>query len=209
MTIDNYISEHIDTEPEYLRLVDRATNLRLCNPRMCSGHLQGRLLKMLTQISGARTVMELGTFSGYSALSIAEGLPPGGTIHTIEANDELEDLIRSNLALAPHGAKVHLHIGDACLLIPLVAPGEMFDMVFIDADKRRYADYYRLVKPRVRPGGLIVADNTLWDGHVVAEEKHSTQTQGVMEFNDIVAADPDVEKVILPLRDGLSVIRLK
>ena len=209
MSLEDCIVEHIDPEPEWLREVDRRTNLRLYNPRMCSGHLQGRLLRMLAQLTGANRVLELGTFSAYSTLCLAEGVPDGGEVHTIEANDELEDFIRQNLALSPHGHKVTLHIGDACTLLRREFDGAVFDLVFIDADKRQYSDYYRLVKPLVRKGGLIVADNTLWDGHVVAAERHSSQTLGVMEFNDMVAADPDVEKVILPLRDGLTVIRVK
>lgn len=208
MTLDEYILAHIDPEPAELTEIERDTNLHLCNPRMCSGHLQGRLLRMLVRLCGARRVLELGTYSAYSALCMAEGLPDDGTVHTIEANDELEDFIHRSLSRSPHGHKVRLHIGDASRLIPLVAPGQMFDLAFIDADKRMYADYYRLVKPRMRPGGLIVADNTLWDGHVVADERHSSQTEGVMLFNDIVAADPDAEKVILPLRDGLTLIRV-
>lgn len=208
MSIEEYICTHIDPEPEWLRRIDRATNLQLHNPRMCSGHLQGRLLKMLVELCGASSILEIGTFSAYSALCLAEGLPPGGVLHTIEANDELEDFIRSNLAMSPHGGKVRLHIGDARELIPQLAGDAPFDMVFIDADKRQYADYYRMVKPLVRKGGFIVADNTLWDGHVVAEERHSSQTMGVMDFNDLVAADSGVEKVILPLRDGLTLIRI-
>lgn len=207
--LQEYISAHIDLEPEWLQTIDKATNLRLFNPRMCSGHAQGRLLKMIVQLSGAKKILELGTFSGYSALCLAEGLPAGGVLHTIEANDELEDFIRHNLSLAPCGEKVHLHIGDALTLIPQLAFLAPFDIVFIDADKRQYAEYYRAVKSLVRPGGLIIADNTLWDGHVVAEEKHSTQTTGVMHFNDLVATDSDVEKVILPMRDGLTMIRVK
>lgn len=208
MTLDEYILAHIDPEPTELTEIERDTNLHLYNPRMCSGHLQGRLLRMLVRLCGARQVLELGTYSAYSALCLAEGLPADGTVHTIEANDELEDFIHRSLSRSPHGHKVRLHIGDASQLIPLVAPGQMFDLTFIDADKRMYADYYRLVKPRMRPGGLIVADNTLWDGHVVADERHSSQTEGVMLFNDIVAADPNAEKVILPLRDGLTLIRV-
>lgn len=206
--LEDYILDHIEPEPDDLATLDRLTNLRLMNGRMCSGHLQGRLLRMLVRLCGARQVLELGTYSAYSALCMAEGLPADGTVHTIEANDELEDFIHRSLSRSPHGHKVRLHIGDAAQLIPLVAPGQMFDLTFIDADKRMYADYYRLVKPRMRPGGLIVADNTLWDGHVVADERHSSQTEGVMLFNDIVAADPDAEKVILPLRDGLTLIRV-
>ena len=208
MTLDEYILAHIDPEPAELTEIERNTNLHLYNPRMCSGHLQGRLLRMLVRLCGARQVLELGTYSAYSALCMAEGLPADGTVHTIEAYDELEVFIHRSLSRSPHGHKVRLHIGDAAQLIPLVAPGQMFDLTFIDADKRMYADYYRLVKPRIRPGGLIVADNTLWDGHVVADERHSSQTEGVMLFNDIVAADPDAEKVILPLRDGLTLIRV-
>lgn len=209
MTIDDYICEHIDPEPAWLQAVDRDTNLHLYNPRMCSGHLQGRLLKMLVQMCGCRRVLELGTYSAYSALCLAEGLPKGGEVHTIEANDELEDFICRNLCRSVHGRKIRLHIGDALELIPQVSdPVYPWDMVFIDADKRLYADYYTLVKPFVRPGGMIIADNTLWDGHVIAGERHSPQTLGVMKFNNLVAADPDVEKVILPLRDGLSLIRV-
>lgn len=209
MTLEDYILEHIDPEPEWLRRVDRDTNLRLYNPRMCSGHLQGRLLKMLVQISGASRILELGTYSAYSTLCMAEGLRPSGEIHTIEVNDELEDLIRHNLSLSPFGDKVCLHIGDACRVLEEMPAGATFDFAFIDADKRHYADYYRLLKPLMRRGGVIVADNTLWDGHVVASERHSPQTLGVMEFNSLVGADPDVEKVMLPLRDGLTIIRVK
>ena len=209
MTLDEYISSHIDTEPQWLCDIDRATNLRLFNPRMCSGHLQGRLLKMIVQLSGAKKILELGTFSGYSALCLAEGLPDDGILHTVEANDELEDFIKENFALTPIGRKIRLHIGDAMKIIPSLSDEAPFDLVFIDADKRQYTDYYRLIKPMVRKGGLIIADNTLWDGHVVAQERHSTQTEGVMQFNDLVAADSQVEKIILPLRDGLTLIRIK
>ena len=206
MTIDEYIAAHIDPEPPCLTEIERATNLHLYNPRMLSGHVQGRLLKMLTRILRPHLVLELGTYSAYSSLCIAEGLPEGAVLHTIEANDELEDFIRRSLASSPYGSRVVSHIGDALSLIPQVCPGAMFDMVFIDADKRQYVDYYEALKPRLRPGGLIVADNTLWDGHVVEQTHHASQTKGVMAFNDHVARDPDVEKVILPLRDGLTLI---
>ena len=210
MTLDEYILAHISAEPEHLHRIERDTNIHLYNPRMCSGHLQGRLLKMLVELTGARRVLELGTYSAYATLCLAEGLPDDGLVHTIEANDELEPFIRRSLSLTPYGAKVRLHIGDAKALIPTIAPGERFDLAFMDADKRDYCEYYRLLKPRMRPGGLILADNTLWDGHVALEtERHSSQTRGVMAFNDLVAADPDAEVVILPLRDGLSLIRVK
>lgn len=209
MTIDDYIEAHTSPQPKELREVERATNLYLYNPRMCSGAVQGRLLKMLVQMIRPRLVMELGTFSAYSALSMAEGMEQDALIHTIEANDELEDFILTNLRRSPHGVKVKLHIGDAAALIPQIAPGEKFDMAFIDADKRAYPIYYPLVKQRIRPGGYILADNTLWDGHVTETDRHDPQTDGVKRFNEMVAADPDVEQVILPLRDGLTLIRLK
>lgn len=208
MTLDDYISAHTSPEPSEITEADRATHLYLYNPRMCSGHLQGRLLKMLVSMARPRLVMELGTFSAYSALCMAEGLAEGSMLHTIEANDELEDFIRSNLARSPHGHKVRLHIGDAAHLIDKIAPGEMFDMAFIDADKRNYPLYYEMVKRRLRKGGFIVADNTLWDGHVIETERRDPDTEGIMRFNDMVAGDPDVEQVILQLRDGLTIIRL-
>lgn len=207
MSIDEYILSHISPEPEWLTQIDRLTHLRLLNPRMCSGHLQGRLLKQLVAISGAKKVLELGTFSGYSALCIAEGLPQDGVLHTIEVDDELEDFIQHNLALSPHGHKVQLHIGHALPLIQAIEPDTEFDMIFVDADKREYPAYYAPCMARLRVGGLLIADNTLWDGHVVETHPRSSQTAGVIEFNDMAARDPHAETVIIPLRDGLSVIR--
>lgn len=206
MSIEDYIEEHIDTEPDYLYRIDRMTNLRLLNGRMCSGHMQGRLLKMLTSMIAPKRVLELGTFSGYSALCMAEALAEDARLDTIEVDDELEDFIRQNLALSPHGDKIALHIGDALETMKLFQPAT-FDLIFIDADKRRYADYYRVALPLLRSGGYIIADNTLWDGHVTEEHSKSAQTIGIQTFNDIVAADQHVEKVIVPLRDGLTIIR--
>ena len=196
LRLESYIESHIDPEPPHLRRINRAANLRLVNGRMVSGHVQGRLLKMLTQMINPRKALELGTFAGYSALCIAEGM----------ADDA--ELIRGNLCSDPCGRKVTLHIGDAVEVIGGFADGEL-DMVFIDADKREYTAYYEAVKPKVRRGGYIIADNTLWDGHVVEQSKHSPQTAGVLAFNALVAADSDVEKVIVPLRDGLTLIRKK
>ena len=219
--LDEYILRHIDPEPEALVEVHRLTNLRLAYPQMCSGHLQGRLLRMLVALVSARRVLELGTYSGYSALAMAEavaqthGLGPEATateaacVDTVEVFDEMEDFLRDVLARSPYGGLVRLHLGDALDVIPTLGGGP-YDVCLIDADKRRYADYYRLVLPRLRPGGLILADNTLWDGKVVRPVKESDlQTRGVMEFNDLVVSDPRVEKVILPLRDGLTLIRKK
>lgn len=204
--LEDYIEAHIDPEPEELRRIDRATNIRLLNGRMCSGHIQGRLLKMLVRMIRPRRVLELGTFSGYSALCMAEALEPGATLHTVEVDDELEDFIRANLASAPAGERISLHIGDAMETMRGWDDGA-FDLIFIDADKRAYADYYGEALRLLRPGGFIIADNTLWDGHVVEGCRHSSQTEGIIRFNDLVASDPRVEKAIVPLRDGLTLIR--
>lgn len=204
--LEDYIEAHIDPEPEELRRIDRATNIRLLNGRMCSGHIQGRLLKMLVRMIRPRRVLELGTFSGYSALCMAEALEPGATLHTVEVDDELEDFIRANLASAPAGERISLHIGDAMETMRGWDDGA-FDLIFIDADKRAYADYYGEALRLLRPGGYIIADNTLWDGHVVEGCRHSSQTEGIIRFNDLVASDPRVEKAIVPLRDGLTLIR--
>ena len=206
-TLNDYIEAHIDAEPEYLHQLERATNIHLINGRMCSGHLQGRVLKMLTEMINPKRVLELGTFSGYSALCMAEGLANDAVLDTVEADDELEDFIRSAFASSPHGHKIRLHIGDA-MNFAEHADKDAYDMVFMDADKRRYPEYYEAVKPIVRTGGYIIADNTLWDGHVVEEDySKDPQTSAIKRFNDLVARDRDVEKVILPLRDGLTIIR--
>ena len=206
MTIEEYIASHIDAEPELLHRLYRATHLHLLYPRMASGHLQGRLLKMLVTMVRPKTVLEIGTYSGYSALCIAEGMPADGHLHTIEINDEQEDFTQSWFDQSPYADRIHLHIGNALDIIPQL--GLSYDLVFIDADKRHYKDFYELVIEHVRPGGYILADNTLWDGHVAdSEEKHDAQTLGIMAFNDFVAQDERVEKVILPLRDGLTIIR--
>lgn len=209
MTLSEYIDAHSEPEPPYLAELDRLAHLRLYNPRMCSGHRQGRLLAMLTSMVRPRLALELGTYAGYSALCIAEGLPEGGVLHTVEHNDELQDFIEHALTLTPHGRKVRLHIGDALELIPQIAPGSLFDMAFLDADKRQYPAYLEALLPRMAPGSFILADNTLWDGHVAdAGERHSPMTRGVMAFNDAVSAHPRLTPLILPFRDGLTLIRV-
>lgn len=207
MTLEEYILAHIDPEGDYLHELYRHTHLELLYPRMASGHLQGRILKMLTEMVQPKQVLEIGTYSGYSALCIAEGLPDDGHLYTIEINDEQEHFTRPWLERSAYADKITMLIGDAMQLVPEL--GVTFDMAFIDADKRHYADYYELVLKVLRPGGYILADNTLWDGHVVEEhvKESDQQTQGIMHFNDLVAADRRVEKVILPLRDGLTIIR--
>lgn len=207
MTLEEYILAHIDPEGDYLHELYRHTHLELLYPRMASGHLQGRILKMITEMVQPKQVLEIGTYSGYSALCIAEGLPADGHLYTIEINDEQEYFTRPWLERSAYADKITMLIGDAMQLVPEL--GVTFDMAFIDADKRHYVDYYELVLKVLRPGGYILADNTLWDGHVVEEhvKESDQQTQGIMHFNDLVAADRRVEKVILPLRDGLTIIR--
>lgn len=207
--LEEYILDHIDREPDNLRQLSRDVNVYLLYPRMCSGHLQGRILRMLTAMAAPQRVLELGTYAAYSALCIAEGLPPGAHLHTIEIDDEMEDFIRQQLDASPYGNRVTLHIGDALTLIPTLGD-QPWDMVFIDANKRTYVEYYEMILPRLRPGGYIVADNTLWDGKVTdPQHNNDAQSRGIMAFNDLVAADNRVEKVILPLRDGLTIIRKK
>lgn len=209
MTLDEYILEHIDPENEYLKALYRATHVKLLRPRMASGHLQGRMLKMFVEMIRPRNVLEIGTYSGYSALCLAEGLPEGAMLHTFEINDEQEDFTRPWLEGSPWADKITFHIGDALELVPQM--DIHFDLAFVDGDKRRYIDYYNMVMDCLTPGGYIIADNTLWDGHVLESETHYTdrQTLGIKVFNDLVAQDQRVEKVILPLRDGLTIIRKK
>lgn len=216
MTLSEYIEQHSSPESDVLQQITRSTHLEVINPRMSSGHVQGRVLSMISQMIQPQRILELGTFTGYSALCLAEGLTKDGQLLTIEHNDEMEDSIRRNLALSPIGDKVQLLIGDAKEELRLLGEevirqqGMAFDLAFIDADKKEYCDYLDLVLPLMRPGGWILADNTLWDGHIIdpAYDKDK-QTVSLRAFNDKVAQDPQLEKVILPLRDGLTIIRVK
>lgn len=206
--LDAYILSHIDEEGELLSALCRDANVNLLRPRMLSGHLQGRILKMLCRMLSPRRVLEIGTYTAYATLCMAEGLANDALIHTIEINDEMEDFIQKYLSRSPDKEKIRVHFGDAMEIIPTF--DETFDLVFIDADKRLYPDYYDLVFPKVRTGGLILADNTLWDGKVTNDPARSDrQTIGIQTFNDKIKADARVEKVILPLRDGLTIIRKK
>jgi predicted O-methyltransferase YrrM len=208
MTLDDYILAHTDPEPDYLYRLWRATNVHTIHGRMASGHLQGRLLKMLVQMIRPQLVLEVGTFSGYSAISMAEGLPDDGHLYTFEINDEMEDFTRPWIEGSPVASKITFIIGDALIEAPKL--GLTFDLAFIDGDKRTYRDCYEMVMTILRPGGFILADNTLWDGHVVDHDyDHDRQTQGIEIFNDYIAADDRVEQVTLPLRDGLTLIRKK
>lgn len=206
MKLEDYITNHSDAEPAYLAGLNRSTHLRMLNPRMLSGHYQGRVLAMFCHMIQPSKVLEIGTFTGYSALSMAEGMPADGVLHTIECDDELEDFIREALGGSEHGYKVKLHIGDA--LQEIAKLDEIFDLVFIDADKMEYQAYYEAVLPKVRAGGFIFVDNTLWDQKVLRPvDPRDKETIAIMQFNDFVAADPRVEKVLLPVRDGLTLIR--
>ena len=207
--LEEYILGHIDEEPEVLARIDHDTHVQNYYWHMCSGHLQGRLIKMLTRMVKPRRVLELGTFSGYSALCLAEGLADDDCrVDTIEINDEQEDFINEHLAMSPYGKRVTVHIGDAREIVP--ALGTHFDLVFIDANKRQYVEYYELVMEYLNSGGFIIADNTLWAGKVVdPKAQREAQTRGILDFNERVKQDSRVEKVIIPLRDGLTLIYKK
>jgi caffeoyl-CoA O-methyltransferase len=204
--LDRYILQHIDPEGDYLYRLYRATNVQLLRGRMASGHLQGRLLKMLVKMIEPKNILEIGTFSGYSAICLAEGLGKDGKVYTFEINDEQEDFTRPWIEGSSVADKIEFIIGDAITEAPKL--GITFDMAFIDGDKRTYAECYEMMLGILKPGGFILADNTLWDGHVIEEPTpHDGQTQGILNFNELVAHDKRVEKVILPLRDGLTLIR--
>ena len=205
--IENYIKSHIDPEPDNLYRLYRRVNTSLLYSRMCSGHLQGRLLKMLTAMINPMRVLEIGTYAGYSALCIAEGLrSDDARVDTIEIEEEMEDFIREQLNASPVGHRVNLHIGDAMQIIP--ALNADWDLVYIDANKRVYCDYYNLLIDHLRPNTFIIADNTIWDEKILdTETNNDPQTLGIARFNDLVAADPRVETVIIPLREGLTLLR--
>lgn len=212
--LEQYIRDHSSPEEELLRELDRETNLRVVQPRMLSGPVQGRLLEILVRMLRPRRVLEIGTFTGYSALSMAAGLEEGAMLHTVEVEDELEELAQSFFDRSAHGRKIRLHIGSALDIAPVL--GGVFDLVFIDGDKREYPAYYRMLmgdngaQPMVGSGSVLIADNILWSGKVVQPVAHNDRhTQALLAFNRMVVEDPRTENVILPLRDGLNLIRVK
>ena len=209
--IYKYIEDHVTQQGAALDWVEKQTHIRTNHARMLSGKLQGELLRILVQISGAKRILELGTFTGYSAICLATHLPADGCLDTLELNDELEDLILEGFDRAGLEDIIHLHIGDCKeTLLRLRSENKQYDIVYIDANKREYCEYYDLVFDMIRPGGLILADNVLWDGKVCQDPlPQDQQTLGIARFNDMVSSDPRVESVILPLRDGLNVIRKK
>lgn len=204
--LDRYIESHIEPEGDYLYRLWRATNIHTIHGRMASGHIQGRLLRMLVKMVRPKRVLEVGTFSGYSAICLAQGLPEDGKLYTFEINDEMEDFTRPWIEGSDVADKIDFRIGDAIQEAPKL--GVIFDMAFIDGDKRHYVETYEMTLGVLRQGGFILADNTLWDGHVIDPAyDHDHQTQGIRAFNDLVANDTRVETVILPIRDGLTLLR--
>lgn len=205
--LEEYILQHTTPESPLRKRLWREAHVRLLRARMLSGHLQGNFLQMLCRLKGAKYVLELGTYTGYAAHCLAEALEEGGEVHTIESDDEMEDFIRSFIDEAPYKERIHLHLGDALTLLPSLLQRYSFDLVYIDANKREYLEYYELILPHLPSGALILADNTLWDGKVIEEPAPTdAQTQSILCFNDYVQRDPRVENLILPLRDGLSLI---
>ncbi len=206
--LEQYINGHILPEENFLNELERETNLTCVHPRMLSGHIQGKILYMLCKMIRPKRVLELGTYTGYSAISMAMALDRDATLHTIEIFDELDGIIHKYIGKAGLQDKIHCYFGDAMELVPGI--DGQFDLVFIDADKRKYPDYYELVFDKVNPGGYIIADNILWDGKVADEnEKNDPQTNGIITFNQMVQVDPRVENVIFPFRDGMMIVRKK
>ncbi len=206
--IENYILLHIDSEDDVLHELDRETHLKMRGSRMLSGHLQGKLLTMFSQMIRPDRILEIGTFTGYSAICLAKGLSEQGKLITIEKDDELQYVANKYFNKAGFGHQIEQRTGRAKDLIPAI--NEQFDLVFIDADKREYSEYYRLVFDKVKNGGFIIADNTLWNGKVLEDiANEDIQTKGIEDFNRMVKHDQRIEKIILPFRDGISVIRKK
>ena len=206
--IEEYILAHIEPEDEILKKLDRQTNLKILRPRMLSGHLQGEILKMISYMIKPKNILEIGTFTGYSAICLAQGLDKNGSLITIDKNDEIADFTKSFFDKVSIKDKINYYVGDALKIIPQL--DKDFDLVFIDADKREYLDYYKLIFDKVNQGGFIIADNVLWDGKVVEKvDKNDKQTLGLLEFNDFIQNDNRVENVMFPIRDGLMIMRKK
>jgi len=205
--LQNLLLKYCEPEDELLQHIDRETNLKVLMPRMLSGHYQGRVLSMLSKMNNPKRILEIGTFTGYATLCFAEGLTADGIIYTLDINAELEDMVRANFAKSPLNSKIKYIIGDAQQTLKTLSE-EVFDMVFIDADKKSNGTYYDLVFDQVKPGGIIIVDNVLWSGKVL-NNSQDKDTKNISNFNDQIAADNRVEKLILPVRDGLFVIRKK
>jgi predicted O-methyltransferase YrrM len=205
--LSDYVEAHTSDEPEVLKKLTRETYLKVLMPRMLSGHYQGRLLSMITKMIQPFNILEIGTYTGYSAVCFAEGLREGGKLITIDINEELETMVRKVFEVAGVSEKIEYKIGNAMDIIPTL--NQTFDLIFIDADKINYLNYYHLIFNKVRTGGFIIADNVLWSGKIVNTEKIDKDTRALMDFNDFVHQDPRVENVLLPVRDGLMILRKK
>ncbi len=204
--IEKYIEDHTTPESELLKELNRQTHLRTFYPRMLSGNVQGKFLEMICWMFQPKRVLEIGTFTGYSAIAMAQGLPKDGLIFTIEVNEEMESFIHEYISKSGLERKIKLLMGDALEIIPTLE--EEFDLVFIDADKEQYVDYYKLAKTKLKRGGFIIADNVLWSGKVIEKSsKTDKETQGIVEFNEFVKNDSEVEQLMLSIRDGLMLIR--
>ncbi len=202
--MQDLLLKYCGAEPELLQRIDRETQLKVLMPRMISGHYQGRVLSMLSKMMGPKRILEIGTFTGYATLCLAEGLTNDGLIYTLDINEELEDRVRHNFSQSPYNHQINYILGNAIETVQEL--NEVFDIVFIDADKKNNGTYYDLIFDKVRPGGLIIVDNVLWSGKILSNAQDK-DTKNIASFNDRVAGDPRVEKLILPVRDGLFIIR--
>jgi len=206
--LENYVANHSQQEPELLVKLNKETHQKILQPRMLSGHFQGRVLSMLSKIINPKTILEIGTYTGYAALCLSEGLQESGTLDTIDINEELEEIQQKYFDLSPYSNQIKQHIGDAIEIIPTL--NKKFDLVFIDADKENYINYFHLIVPLMNKGGIILSDNVLWSGKVLEEVKaNDKSTQILLDYNRIINEDERVETVLLPIRDGLTVTRLK
>ena len=205
--LDDYVVAHSEKEPELLQQLTRETYQKILQPRMLSGHFQGRILSILSKLITPKSILEIGTYTGYSALCLCEGLQKNGTLHTIDINEELEDFQRKYFDLSGYGNQIKQHVGDATKIIPNL--NQLFDLVFIDADKPNYPTYFNLIIEKMNPGGVILSDNVLWSGKVIEPlNPKDTSTKAVLEYNKLLVEDPRIETVLLPIRDGLTVSRV-
>ena len=205
--INQYVEQHSQQEPELLQKLQRETFQKILQPRMLSGHFQGRVLSMLAKLIRPKSILEIGTYTGYSALCLAEGMDPDGNLYTIDKNEELEDFQRKYFDLSPWGKQIHQYVGNALEVIPQI--DVEFDLVFIDADKQNYPNYFDIILPKIKSGGVILSDNVLWSGKIVESvKKGDNDTEALLLYNKKINEDPRVETVLLPSRDGLTVTRV-
>ncbi len=206
--LESYIENHSENEPELLQQLNRETHQKIMQPRMLSGHYQGRVLSVISKLVNPKYILEIGTYTGYSAICLAEGLQNDGELHTLDVNEELYDFQRTYFDKSGYGRQIHQHLGDALEIIPKLE--KPFDLVFIDADKENYVNYFHLIIDKLTTGGIILSDNVLWSGKVLESiKKDDTSTKAIIEYNELVKNDSRVETIILPIRDGLTISRKK